>query len=93
MKQKTFNYLKLRHFLYLLLCVVSLSCSKSKDVVLEHWCNGKKDVKWMKLIYTNDKVHQFYRCEMCNTVIEVDGGIIIKEHTEHKHKPVNRWIQ
>lgn len=91
MKQKLFDYLKLRYFLYALLCVVSLSCSKPKDIVLLHRCNN--DHIWVKVIYTNDKVHQFIRCEMCNTVIEIDHGKIIKEHIKGKHRSINRWMQ
>lgn len=68
------------YLLYILLCIIAFSCNQPKEVVIEHRCN-------------NDNIYCFVRCEMCNTIIEIDSGKIIKEHTEHKHPPVNRWMQ
>jgi len=62
-----------------------------KVVVVVHRCEN--DDIWKKYIHVNKDIHCFFRCDMCNTVIEIDSGKIIKEHAECKHTPINTWMK
>lgn len=65
--------------------------SEQKGVYLTHRCNN--DHIWVKYIHVHDDNLHFFRCDMCLTVIQVDGFKIVKEDTSQKRKPINVWLQ